>query len=153
MECTPDVRTRLSPRISCLFPWLRCCFPLDVKQAWHGATSPFMLHRLCMGWQACLVQALVHMHGMQKLGCPFVCCQVRRIEMQPGDQAVILASDGLWDVLSDSAAVATLKQARCLPRPRPNPASHQGSAGAGHSAPQHVISWLAAREDNGHLCS
>ena len=60
--------------------------------------------------------------------------------MQPGDQAVILASDGLWDVLSDSDAVATLEQARCLPRHRPNPdAPSRDGAGAGQTAPnQHV---------------
>jgi hypothetical protein len=38
--------------------------------------------------------------------------EVRRIELQRGDAGLILASDGLWDVLSDSAAVRVLDQAR-----------------------------------------
>lgn len=38
--------------------------------------------------------------------------EVRRIELQRGDAGLILASDGLWDVLSDSAAVGVLDQAR-----------------------------------------
>ena len=53
--------------------------------------------------------------------------------MQPGDQAVILASDGLWDVLSDSAAVAKLEQARCHPETRPDSTCYRN----GHAAPHH----------------
>lgn len=32
--------------------------------------------------------------------------EMRRIELQPGDSAVVLATDGLWDVLSDSDVVS-----------------------------------------------
>ena len=49
--------------------------------------------------------------------------EVRRIEMQRGDVGVILASDGLWDVLSDSAAVNVLEEVRALLLPVP-PTQH-----------------------------
>jgi serine/threonine protein phosphatase PrpC len=42
--------------------------------------------------------------------------EVRRVELQPGDTAIVLASDGLWDVLSDSAAVAVVDKVRCCAR-------------------------------------
>ena len=45
--------------------------------------------------------------------------EVRRIELQAGDAGLILASDGLWDVLSDSAAVGVLDQARCFLEKKP----------------------------------
>jgi serine/threonine protein phosphatase PrpC len=34
--------------------------------------------------------------------------EMRRIELQPGDSAVVLATDGLWDVITDSQAVSIL---------------------------------------------
>ena len=38
--------------------------------------------------------------------------EMRRVELQSGDSAVVLASDGLWDVLSDSDAVGVLTRVR-----------------------------------------
>lgn len=39
---------------------------------------------------------------------------VRRIELQPGDTALVLASDGLWDKLSDTTAVAVIDKVSWL---------------------------------------
>ena len=38
--------------------------------------------------------------------------EVRRLRMRPGDAAIILASDGLWDVMDDSEAVDVVEQVR-----------------------------------------
>lgn len=35
---------------------------------------------------------------------------MRRVELQPGDFAIVLASDGLWDVLSDTEVVTILQK-------------------------------------------
>lgn len=43
--------------------------------------------------------------------------EMRRVELQPGDFAIALASDGLWDVLSDTEVVTVLQKVR--------PSSHQ----------------------------
>lgn len=40
---------------------------------------------------------------------------VRRIELQPGDSALVLASDGLWDKVSDTTVVAVLDKVRLQP--------------------------------------
>lgn len=40
--------------------------------------------------------------------------EMRRVELQSGDSAVVLASDGLWDVLSDSDAVGVLTRVHRL---------------------------------------
>ncbi len=40
---------------------------------------------------------------------------VRRIELQPGDTALVLASDGLWDKVSDTTVVAVLDKVRLQP--------------------------------------
>ena len=45
--------------------------------------------------------------------------EVRRIEMQRGDVGIIFASDGLWDVLSDSTAVNLLEEASAPAAPEP----------------------------------
>ena len=36
--------------------------------------------------------------------------EMRRVELQPGDFAIVLASDGLWDVLSDTEVVTVLQK-------------------------------------------
>lgn len=36
--------------------------------------------------------------------------EVRSMELNPGDNAIVLATDGLWDVLSDVAVVELLGQ-------------------------------------------
>ena len=36
--------------------------------------------------------------------------EMRRVELQPGDFAIVLASDGLWDVLSDTEVVTILQK-------------------------------------------
>ena len=36
--------------------------------------------------------------------------EVRRLRMRPGDAAIILASDGLWDVMDDCEAVDIVKK-------------------------------------------
>ena len=36
--------------------------------------------------------------------------EVRSVELNPGDNAIVLATDGLWDVLSDVAVVDLLGQ-------------------------------------------
>lgn len=36
--------------------------------------------------------------------------EMRRVELQRGDFAIVLASDGLWDVLSDTELVAILQK-------------------------------------------
>ncbi len=36
--------------------------------------------------------------------------EVRSVELNPGDNAIVLATDGLWDVLSDVAVVELLGQ-------------------------------------------
>jgi serine/threonine protein phosphatase PrpC len=43
-------------------------------------------------------------------GEPTVECMpdMRRIELQPGDTALVLASDGLWDKVSDATAVSVI---------------------------------------------
>ncbi len=38
--------------------------------------------------------------------------EMRRVELQAGDSALVLASDGLWDVLGDSEVVAVLARVR-----------------------------------------
>ena len=38
--------------------------------------------------------------------------EMRRVELQPGDFAIVLASDGLWDVLSDTEVVTILQKVR-----------------------------------------
>lgn len=38
--------------------------------------------------------------------------EMRRIELQPGDSAVVLATDGLWDVMTDTDAVSLIAKAR-----------------------------------------
>ena len=45
-------------------------------------------------------------------GEPQVECEpeVRRVELQPADIALVLGSDGLWDKMSDTAAVAIINQ-------------------------------------------
>jgi len=48
--------------------------------------------------------------------------EMRRIELQPGDSAVVLATDGVWDVLSDTDAVGIItKVAPTAPTPPPSP--------------------------------
>ena len=36
--------------------------------------------------------------------------EMRRVELQPGDFAIVLATDGLWDVLSDTEVVTVLQK-------------------------------------------
>jgi len=36
--------------------------------------------------------------------------EVRRIELQSGDTAIVLASDGLWDKVSDSDAISVIER-------------------------------------------
>ena len=52
--------------------------------------------------------------------------------LQPGDSALVLASDGLWDVMSDSEVVGVLARVRAfLKRPSlhiPSPGSQCCSA-------------------------
>lgn len=36
--------------------------------------------------------------------------EMRRVELQRGDFAIVLASDGLWDVLSDTELVTILQK-------------------------------------------
>ena len=38
--------------------------------------------------------------------------EVRSVELNPGDNAIVLATDGLWDVLSDAAVVELLLMVR-----------------------------------------
>ncbi|CAL8470335.1 g9877 [Coccomyxa elongata] len=38
--------------------------------------------------------------------------EMRRIELQPGDSAVVMATDGLWDVLSDTDVVSIVTKTR-----------------------------------------
>ena len=38
--------------------------------------------------------------------------EVRRLRMRPGDAAIILASDGLWDVMDDCEAVDIVEKVR-----------------------------------------
>ena len=38
--------------------------------------------------------------------------EVRRLRLRPGDAAIILASDGLWDVMDDSEAVDVVEKVR-----------------------------------------
>lgn len=40
--------------------------------------------------------------------------EVRRLRLRPGDAAIILASDGLWDVMEDSEAVDVVEKVRTL---------------------------------------
>ena len=41
--------------------------------------------------------------------------EVRAVELNPGDNAIVLATDGLWDVLSDVTVVELLVEVRdCL---------------------------------------
>ena len=41
--------------------------------------------------------------------------EVRAVELNPGDNAIVLATDGLWDVLSDVSVVELLVEVRhCL---------------------------------------
>ena len=43
--------------------------------------------------------------------------EVRRLRLRPGDAAIILASDGLWDVMDDSEAVDVVEKVPSLPLP------------------------------------
>ncbi len=45
-------------------------------------------------------------------GEPQVECapEVRRVELQPADIALVLGSDGLWDKMSDTTAVAIINK-------------------------------------------
>ena len=45
-------------------------------------------------------------------GEPQVECEpeVRRVELQPADTALVLGSDGLWDKMSDATAVGILNK-------------------------------------------
>lgn len=38
--------------------------------------------------------------------------EVRAVELNPGDNAIVLATDGLWDVLSDVSVVELLVEVR-----------------------------------------
>ena len=38
--------------------------------------------------------------------------EVRSVGLSPGDNAIVLATDGLWDVLSDVAVVGVLGRVR-----------------------------------------
>ena len=41
--------------------------------------------------------------------------EVRAVELNPGDNAIVLATDGLWDVLSDVSVVELLVEVcQCL---------------------------------------
>ena len=40
--------------------------------------------------------------------------EVRRLRLRSGDAAIILASDGLWDVMDDSEAVDVVEKVRTL---------------------------------------
>lgn len=40
--------------------------------------------------------------------------EVRRLRMRPGDAAIILASDGLWDVMDDCEAVDIVEKVRSI---------------------------------------
>ena len=60
-------------------------------------------------WRRCLGDLPFKEDGREVVDCT---PEMRRIELQPGDSAVVLATDGLWDVMSDTDVVGTVTKAR-----------------------------------------
>ncbi len=68
-------------------------------------------------WQAevvcrCLGDLPFKSDGKEVVDCT---PEMRRIELQPGDSAVVMATDGLWDVLSDTDVVSIVTKVRAPP--------------------------------------
>ncbi|EIE26090.1 protein serine/threonine phosphatase 2C [Coccomyxa subellipsoidea C-169] len=57
----------------------------------------------------CLGDAPFKADGKEVVDCT---PEMRRIELQPGDSAVVLATDGLWDVMSDTDVVSIVTKVR-----------------------------------------
>ncbi len=60
-------------------------------------------------WRRCLGDLPFKADGKEVVDCT---PEMRRIELQPGDSAVVLATDGLWDVMSDTDVVSIVTKAR-----------------------------------------
>ena len=71
---------------------------------------------MALMWQAELVCRCLGDLPFKSDGKEVVDCmpEMRRIELQPGDSAVVLATDGLWDVLTDSDVVSIVTKVRSL---------------------------------------
>ena len=63
-------------------------------------------------WRRCLGDLPFKEDGREVVDCT---PEMRRIELQPGDSAVVLATDGLWDVMSDTDVVGIVTKARPSP--------------------------------------
>lgn len=63
--------------------------------------------------------------------------QVTIVARRPDDELLLLASDGLWDVLSNQEAVTLAK--RCLRRARQRGASRQSAARIAGAYNMHVV--------------
>lgn len=59
-------------------------------------------------WRRCLGDLPFKAGGREVVDCT---PEMRRIELQPGDSAVVLATDGLWDVMSDTDVVGIVTKA------------------------------------------